>query len=99
MDGKRVMRLLGRYHLTDFERKVLLRTFEIPKGETISYKQLAADCGRPLAYRAVGNIMHKNPLPIVIPCHRVVASNRKIGGYAYGIGMKRLLLRLEGAMV
>lgn len=97
MDKERVRTLLLRYNLTDFETKVLMRTFDIPKGKTVSYKQLAASCGRPGAYRAVGNIMHKNPLPLIIPCHRVVASGRKIGGYAYGTRMKKLLLKSEGA--
>ncbi|MDE1855614.1 MAG: MGMT family protein [Candidatus Micrarchaeota archaeon] len=89
--------MLGFYSLSAFERKVLTNTMSIPAGSTLSYKELAKMSGSPRAYRAVGNIMNKNPLPILIPCHRVVASGGKIGGYAYGLGMKRLLMLLEGA--
>ncbi|MGI0141198.1 MAG: methylated-DNA--[protein]-cysteine S-methyltransferase [Candidatus Micrarchaeales archaeon] len=88
---------MERYHLTDFEKKVLLKTFDIPRGTTISYKQLAKMSGSQRAYRAVGNIMNKNPLPIIIPCHRVVASGHKLGGYAYGTTVKRILMRIDGA--
>jgi len=76
-----------------------MNTFEIKRGRTLSYKELAAKSGRPRAYRAVGNIMNKNPYPLLIPCHRVVASNNKLGGYAYGVGIKTLLLKAEGAKI
>jgi len=92
-------RSLDFYRLTDFEKRVLLNTLEIKRGSTLSYKQLAAMSGRPKAYRAVGNIMNKNPLPFLIPCHRVVASKGKLGGYAYGVATKRLLLLSEGAKI
>ena len=92
-------RALGFCNLTEFEKKVLLNTLEIKRGETISYGELAAKSGRPLACRAVGNIMNKNPLPLIIPCHRVVASSHKLGGYAYGASAKRLLLAAEGAKI
>lgn len=92
-----VTRLLHGRDLTSFERQVLLNTFEIKKGQTLSYKELATKSGRPKAARAVGNIMNKNPFPLLIPCHRVTASNGKIGGYAYGVGIKKLLLKAEGA--
>ncbi|MDE1870052.1 MAG: MGMT family protein [Candidatus Micrarchaeota archaeon] len=85
--------------MTPFENSVLMNTFEISKGKTISYKELAAKSGRPKAYRAVGNIMNKNPYPLLIPCHRVVASNHKLGGYAYGTKIKKLLLKMEGARI
>ncbi|MDE1825352.1 MAG: MGMT family protein [Candidatus Micrarchaeota archaeon] len=84
------------YGFTEFERLVLLNTFDIKRGTTVSYKELASKSGRPRAFRAVGNIMNKNPLPLLIPCHRVVASNCKLGGYAYGTWAKRLLLAAEG---
>lgn len=92
-----VTRLLDSRDLTSFERQVLLNTFEIKKGQTLSYKELASKSGRPKAARAVGNIMNKNPFPLLIPCHRVTASNGKIGGYAYGVRIKKLLLKAEGA--
>lgn len=94
---KVVMRLLESRNLTSFEIRVLLNTLEIKKGQTLSYKELAKKSGRPKAARAVGNIMNKNPFPLLIPCHRVTASNGKIGGYAYGVGIKKLLLKAEGA--
>ena len=68
---------------------------EIPYGETRSYKQLAERIGRPRACRAVGQAANKNPLPIVIPCHRLVGSNGPLTGYAGGIEIKRRLLELE----
>ncbi|MDE1846293.1 MAG: MGMT family protein [Candidatus Micrarchaeota archaeon] len=92
-----ILGLLSRYSLTEFEQKVLANTLGIKSGETISYKELASRSGRPRAARAVGNIMNKNPLPLLIPCHRVVASNHKLGGYAYGVKIKELLLKIEGA--
>ena len=92
-----VNRLLENYGLSEFEKRVLLNTFEIKRGTTISYKELAKRSGSPRAYRAVGSVMNRNPLPLLIPCHRVVASNHKIGGYAYGLKIKTLLLFMEGA--
>ena len=68
----------------------------IPHGATISYAELARRVGRPGASRAVGGANGRNPLAIVIPCHRVVASDGTLGGYAGGLDMKRLLLGLEG---
>ncbi|MDR2503258.1 MAG: methylated-DNA--[protein]-cysteine S-methyltransferase [Deltaproteobacteria bacterium] len=70
----------------------------IPYGRTASYKEIALRSGRPLACRAVGQANHKNPLAIVIPCHRVIGHNRKLVGYAGGLGIKTALLRLEGAL-
>ena len=66
-------------------------------GETVSYGELAEMAGRPGAARAVGNAMSRNPVPIVVPCHRVVASGERIGGYGpSGVRTKRFLLALEG---
>lgn len=96
---KIVRSLLERKGLTPFENSVLMNTFEISRGRTVSYKELATKSGRPRAYRAVGNIMNKNPYPLLIPCHRVVASNHKLGGYAYGVKIKTLLLKMEGAKI
>lgn len=81
---------------TDFQRQVWETLAEIPYGSTISYAELAAMVGRPAAFRAVGQANGANPLPIVLPCHRVVASGGRIGGYGGGLEMKRRLLALEG---
>ncbi len=80
--------------LTDFERSVLCETRKIEYGSVVTYSELAARIGKPNAARAVGNALSKNPLPIVIPCHRVV-SKGGIGGYAFGVEAKRCLLKLE----
>ncbi|MEA3325484.1 MAG: methylated-DNA--[protein]-cysteine S-methyltransferase [Euryarchaeota archaeon] len=80
--------------LTDFERNVLCEARKIEYGSVVTYSELAARIGKPNAARAVGNALKKNPLPIVIPCHRVV-SKGGIGGYAFGVEAKRRLLKLE----
>ncbi|MDZ4722857.1 MAG: methylated-DNA--[protein]-cysteine S-methyltransferase [candidate division Zixibacteria bacterium] len=80
-----------------FQTKVLRTVAKVPYGKTESYGQIAARVGSPLASRAVGTANACNNLPIVIPCHRVVASNG-LGGYGGGIEMKKTLLRLEGAL-
>ena len=82
---------------TPFQQSVWLGLAEIPYGETVSYAELALMVGRPKAYRAVGQANHANPVPIVLPCHRVVASGGGLGGYGGGLPMKRRLLALEGA--
>ncbi len=74
---------------------VLVETCKIPFGETRTYKQIARAIGKPRAFRAVGNALNKNKLPLVIPCHRVVRSNGDAGGYALGKKNKKLLLSLE----
>jgi len=84
---------------SDFQRQVWNRLQEIPYGQTISYQQLANDIGKPGAVRAVGAANGANPIPILIPCHRVIASNGKLGGYSGGIEIKDALLRLEGAIL
>ncbi|CAM2974870.1 methylated-DNA--[protein]-cysteine S-methyltransferase [Salinicoccus roseus] len=81
---------------TAFQRKVWDRLRDIPYGETISYKTLAADCGGPNHSRAVANANGRNPISIIVPCHRVIASDGTLGGYTGGVGKKRLLLELEG---
>lgn len=80
----------------EFEMRVLQETMKIPHGSLTSYKELAALAGSPRAARAVGNAMRRNPIPIVVPCHRVLHSDGRIGGYAGGLDMKRKLLALEG---
>lgn len=85
-------------HGTEFQRSVWDALRGIPSGRTISYAELAAAVGRPTAFRAVGSANGANPIPIVVPCHRVVNADGALGGYAYGLGMKRWLLEHEGAL-
>jgi len=80
---------------TDFQKKVWGLLREIPLGQTITYGELAAKTGNPKASRAVGAANGKNPLPIVIPCHRVIGSNGKLTGFAGGLAAKKALLKLE----
>lgn len=81
---------------TDFQQEVWQAARLIPYGVTQSYQWVAAQIGRPGAARAVGNALGKNPVPVIVPCHRVVASNGELGGFTGGIVLKKLLLRLEG---
>jgi methylated-DNA-[protein]-cysteine S-methyltransferase len=82
--------------LPPFARAVLAALRRVPYSELVSYGQLAARAGRPGAARAVGRVMAKNPIPIVIPCHRVVAADGTLGGFSGGLSHKRALLALEG---
>lgn len=86
--------------LTDFQREVLKATSEVLPGEIVSYKEIARRIGRPKAVRAVGNALGRNPVPILIPCHRVVPTNGTLGGYSGGGGSKTKarLLALEGVL-
>jgi methylated-DNA-[protein]-cysteine S-methyltransferase len=81
-----------------FARNVLRETARIPFGLTSTYLQVAAKAGNPRASRAAGNALGSNPIPIVVPCHRVLRSGGEIGGYGGGPEMKEFLLRLEGAI-
>jgi methylated-DNA-[protein]-cysteine S-methyltransferase len=85
-------------HGTDFQRMVWRTLATIPYGETISYTQLAARVGRPAAVRAVGAANGRNPLPIVLPCHRVIGANGNLTGFGGGLPIKRYLLHFEGAL-
>lgn len=80
---------------TDFQKKVWQEVLKIPYGETRSYKDIAININNSKAYRAVGTAIKNNPIPIIIPCHRVIKSNKDIGNYAYGIDIKKELLNLE----
>ncbi|MDR0834596.1 MAG: methylated-DNA--[protein]-cysteine S-methyltransferase [Candidatus Symbiothrix sp.] len=80
---------------TDFQRKVWNSLCQIPYGTTTNYAGIARSIGHPKAYRAVGNANGKNPIAIIIPCHRVIASDGSLGGYAYGLAIKEELLQLE----
>lgn len=81
---------------TEFQRSVLEAARRIPFGKSWCYSDVARGVGRPGAQRAVGSALGKNPVPIVIPCHRVVASGGGIGGYTGGLDIKRTLMRIEG---
>ena len=81
---------------TPFQKEVWQALSSIPYGQTRSYADIAAQVGRPKAFRAVGMANNRNPIPIVIPCHRVVGSSGDMVGYAYGTKIKRYLLELEG---
>lgn len=81
--------------MTDFEKKVYWAVMSIPLGQVRTYKWVARQAGRPRAFRAVGQILKKNPYPLIVPCHRVIAADGKIGGYAWGKKRKQRLLILE----
>lgn len=87
--------------LTTFQQRVLESTCRIGYGSTVTYRQLAEQSGRPRAARAVGNVMASNRVPIIIPCHRVVAAGGKWGGYsaAQGVSLKQRLLQMESEVV
>jgi methylated-DNA-[protein]-cysteine S-methyltransferase len=80
-----------------FQEAVLHELARVPYGRTDSYGHLAALVGKPRAARAVGMVMNRNPIPIVLPCHRIVGANGSLTGYAGGLHVKRALLELEGA--
>jgi len=82
-----------------FHEAVLHELARVPYGRTETYGALAAKVGRPKAARAVGTVMNRNPIPIILPCHRVVGANGSLTGYAGGLHVKRALLELEGAML
>lgn len=86
---------------TPFQKKVLLITRDIPYGVTETYRWLAEQAGFPMAYRAAGGVMRINPLPLVIPCHRVIGSNGQLTGFSSrgGLDLKRRMLALEGVLI
>ncbi len=84
---------------TEFRRKVFGALVNVKAGQTISYGELARAAGSPNASRAVGSAMAENPLPLAVPCHRVVRSDGRLGGFRGGLDMKRKLLRLEGVNI
>lgn len=81
--------------MTDFQQQVLAATREIPYGQTRSYSWVAQRVGNPRAFRAVGQALGRNPVAIVVPCHRVVTSQGAVGGFGWGVEMKKLLLSIE----
>ncbi len=82
----------------DFRRRVLRATARIPYGKTRSYMQMAAGAGNERAVRAAGTALGSNPIPIVVPCHRVLRTGGALGGYGGGLPMKEALLKLEGVL-
>jgi methylated-DNA-[protein]-cysteine S-methyltransferase len=84
--------------ITPFARRVLRKTAAIPYGGHLSYAEIAAEAGSPRGARAAGNALGSNPIPIVIPCHRVLHSGGGLGGYGGGLDRKQYLLELEGAL-
>jgi methylated-DNA-[protein]-cysteine S-methyltransferase len=91
-------KLIGHRDGTPFQKKVWAAIERIPLGQTRGYGEIAAEIGHPRAARAVGSACGCNPLPLFVPCHRVIASMGKIGGYAGKLDLKRKLLRHEGAL-
>ena len=84
---------------TEFYTKVWQETTSVPFGSTISYNALGQKAGRMNTARAVGSAMARNPLPILVPCHRVITSDLKLGGFGGGLDMKRWLLKHEGILL
>ena len=84
---------------TEFQRRIYGRLMEIPYGRIVSYGDIADELGEPGAARAVGQAVGANPLPIVVPCHRVVRSDGRLGGYSGGLCLKVALLAIEGIAV
>jgi len=80
----------------NIEQMVYKKLLQVPKGQITTYGELAKAVGLKNGQRAIGRIMNKNPYPAIVPCHRVVNSNGKIGGYVYGVDVKTNMLRKEG---
>ena len=80
----------------EFQQRVLRRLAQVPYGEVTTYGALAAKVGKPRAARAIGGAMNRNPIPIVLPCHRVIGAGGKLVGYLGGLDRKRALLSLGG---
>lgn len=99
LSGEKIRFLLDNLHLdqcSPFQQQVLSACFSIPRGRVSTYRHIAEQIGKPKAARAVGTALAKNPFAIIIPCHRVVSSDLKIGGFYGGSKMKKALLELEG---
>jgi len=84
---------------TDFQKQVWDAISEVPYGGTASYGDLAKKIGRHKAYRAVGNACNANPIPLIVPCHRIISSSGNMGGFGGGVELKKHLLELEGALL
>ena len=99
MNRTQIIGRLKKKGVTKFQMRVLLATYDVPKGKTITYKELAKKAGYPGAYRAVGSVMKMNPLAPTIPCHRVIKSDGSLGNYSNG-GTRRKaeMLKAEKAL-
>jgi methylated-DNA-[protein]-cysteine S-methyltransferase len=88
-------------HVSSFQRRVLETTIQVPRGQVTTYAGIAQRIGNPKAYRAVGQALRCNPIPIIVPCHRVISSDGTLGGYEGRFGNQRKvkLLKLEGVML
>ncbi len=96
IDGKRKhFTIKTRMNISPFYKKALAEVVKVPYGKTASYSQIAQKLNNPKAARAVGSANARNPLPIIIPCHRIIANNGKLGGYGGGLKMKEYLLKFE----
>ena len=84
---------------TDFQQSVWGEMLKIPAGKTKSYGEIAGAIKNPKAVRAVGGACGANPIPVLVPCHRILAANKKIGGFSGGLGWKKNLLELEGVVL
>lgn len=100
LDGKRKTFDIPIQHssASDFFSKVMAIIEEIPYGQTITYKDIAKSINRPRASRAVGMVCNRNPIPIIIPCHRVIATNGSLTGYKGGLDIKKQLLEMEKSL-
>lgn len=87
------------FYGTEFQKKVWEQLLKIPYGSVKSYKDIALAIGKPKGFRAVGGANNKNPIPIIVPCHRVINNNREIGGYGGGVDYKIKLLKVEGIKI
>ena len=83
---------------TEFQKLVWRQLYRVPYGRTASYKEIAEKIGKPKAMRAVGQANHRNPIPIIIPCHRIIGANGQLVGFGGGLDMKRFLLSHEGVL-
>jgi len=81
------------------EKKIYRKLLQVPSGKITTYKELASSVGLQNGQRVIGQIMKKNPFPVIIPCHRVVRSDGKIGGYAFGMDIKKSMLSKEGICI
>lgn len=84
---------------TEFQKSVWASLLSIPYGETVSYRDIAVKLGNPRAIRAVGTANGRNPVPIIVPCHRVINANGQLGGYSGGLDKKTLMLQLEKCLL
>lgn len=84
---------------TKFQKQICERLLKIPYAQTISYGELASEFPKKMAAQAVGGAVGRNPIALIIPCHRVIGANGELGGYAFGTDLKRALLKLEGVEI